>query len=151
MLTSHSLLPATCFARLAPSYSACAAHGSRIAGSIISFFRAGPLGPVTGSSVCNGSGTTLAQTTTWKEWLISFRFLAKNLWLGRFQHSCIPNWLGSAALQRRARRCPNAAPKQPLFLLLYAGLKARTTVWRIHQFWNGSSSRPSAVRRRQRG
>jgi hypothetical protein len=43
-LTSHTLLPGCCFARLAASKSAWPAHGSRTAGSISSFFRAGPAG-----------------------------------------------------------------------------------------------------------
>ena len=42
------------FARCAASKSAWAAHGSRTAGSIISFFNAGPAGDVTGSSVATG-------------------------------------------------------------------------------------------------
>jgi len=63
MATSHTLPPATCRARLAASNSACPAHGSSTAGSIISFFNAGPPAAVTGSSVCNGSGTMLPHTT----------------------------------------------------------------------------------------
>ncbi len=39
------------------------AQGSSTAGSIISFFSAGPAGPVTGSRVWSGSGTMLPQTT----------------------------------------------------------------------------------------
>src|SRR5579862_2021743 len=36
-----------------------------MAGSIISFFNAGPAADVMGSNVCNGSGTMPAQTTIW--------------------------------------------------------------------------------------
>jgi hypothetical protein len=42
-----------------------------MAGSIISFFNAGPVGDATGSSVCNGSGTIPAQTTIWYAMLIN--------------------------------------------------------------------------------
>ena len=45
-LTSQTLLFGTLAARFAASYSACAAHGSSTAGSIISFFSAGPFGAV---------------------------------------------------------------------------------------------------------
>jgi hypothetical protein len=42
-----------------------------MAGSIISFFNAGPAGPVTGSKVWSGSGTMLPQTTIWYVVLIN--------------------------------------------------------------------------------
>ena len=63
-LTSHSLLPGDDLTSCADSYSACAAHGSSTAGSMVSFLSTGPAGPVMGSSVCRGSGTMLPQTTT---------------------------------------------------------------------------------------
>src|SRR5664279_1333918 len=63
-LTSQTLLPGAVLARLAASYNAWLAQGSRTAGSIISFFNAGPAGPVTGSRVWSGSGTIVPQTTT---------------------------------------------------------------------------------------
>jgi len=54
-------------ARFTTSEPTCSRHGagrrSSTADSIISFLRAGPVGPVTGSSVCRGSGTTLPQAT----------------------------------------------------------------------------------------
>src|ERR1019366_9500815 len=62
-LTSQTLLPGVCLAKFAASNSAWPAHGSRTAGSIISFFNAGPVGEATGSSVYSGSGTMLPQTT----------------------------------------------------------------------------------------
>jgi hypothetical protein len=65
IVTSHTLLPGCCFARCAASKSAWPAQGSKTAGSINSFFSAGPAGLDTGSNVCNGSGTRLPQTTIW--------------------------------------------------------------------------------------
>src|SRR5512134_3627427 len=64
-LTSQTLQAGALRARFAASYSAWLAHGSSTAGSIISFFNAGPVGPLTGSRVWRGSGTTLPQTTIW--------------------------------------------------------------------------------------
>jgi hypothetical protein len=64
-LTSQTLEPGTFLARFAASNRAWAAQGSSTAGSIISFFRAGPLGPAMGSRVWSGSGTMLPQTSIW--------------------------------------------------------------------------------------
>ena len=73
--TRVTLLPGWLLARWAASYRAWLAQGSSTAGSIISFLRAGPAGPDTGSSVWSGSGTTLPQTTIWNAVLMFLVYL----------------------------------------------------------------------------
>ena len=91
------------------------AHGSSTAGSIISFFNAGPAADATGSSVCSGSGTMLPQTTIWYD-----VFIKSLLRLSRQAGIGIRRTFGRHLLFRRILHAHHSArlrqPAVPLFI-----------------------------------